>query len=81
MRSIALDAIIRNYPALLEAFERISNESHDDYGRRANGVLAMLEKFSVFFGLKFSYLVFSATEQVPKHFKLKIQQCKRLLNQ
>lgn len=27
-------------------------------------MLAMLEKFSVFFGLKLSYLVFGATEQV-----------------
>ena len=56
MRSIALDAILRNYPALLEAFERISSSSY--------GVLTQLGKFSVFFGLKLSHLVFGGTEQV-----------------
>ena len=71
VRSIALDSVIRNYPALLEAFEIISMESHDDYGRRANGVLTMLEKFSVYFGLKLSFLVFSATEQVSKALQAK----------
>jgi len=62
--NVAIDSVIKNYPALLEAFERISNESH--YGRRTNGVLTMLEKFSVYFGLKLSFLVFSATEQVSR---------------
>ena len=60
MRTAAIDAVLRNYPALLEALETISNESHDDYGRRANGILAQLERFDTYFGLK---LVFSATEQ------------------
>ena len=56
--------MVQNYPALLEAFEVIGRESHGDYGWRGTGVLAMLEKFSVFFGVKLSYLVFGATEQV-----------------
>ena len=64
VRNVAIEAVVRNYSALLEAFEVIGRESHDDYDRRATGVLAMLEKFSVFFGLKLSYLVFGATEQV-----------------
>lgn len=59
VRNVALEAILRNYPALLEAFERISLESHDDYGRRANGVLTQLG-----FGLKLSHLIFGGTEQV-----------------
>ena len=66
IRNVAIDAVLRNYPALLETFERISSESHDDYGRRANGVLTMLDKFSVYFGLKLSFLVFGATEQVSR---------------
>ena len=63
MRTAAIDAVLRNYPALLEAMETISSESHDDYGRRANGILAQLERFDTYFGLKLSHLVFSATEQ------------------
>ena len=56
----AIDSVLGNYPALLEALEIIGNESHDDYGRRANGILVQLERF--IFGLKLSHLVFSATE-------------------
>ena len=40
---------------ILHAFEVIGRESHDDYGRRGTGVLAMLKNFSVFYGLKLSY--------------------------
>ena len=63
VKTAAIEAVLRNYPALLEALETISNESHDDYGRRANGILAQLERFDTYFGLKLSHLVFSATEQ------------------
>lgn len=63
VRTVAIDAVLRNYPALLEALETIGSEAHDDYGRRANGILAQLERFDTFFGLKFSHLIFSATEQ------------------
>ena len=63
VRTEAIEAVLRNYPALLDALETISNESHDDYGRRANGILAQLERFDTYFGLKLSNLVFSATEQ------------------
>ena len=63
VRTAAIEAVLRNYPALLEALKTISNESHDDYGRRANGILAQLEYFDMHFGLKLSHLVFSATEQ------------------
>ena len=60
-----------NYPALLQAFQTIGAESHDDYGRRANGVLSLLEKFNTFFGLKLSFFLFSATEQVSRALQAK----------
>ena len=63
VRTAAIQAVLRNYPALLEALETIGNESYDDYGRRANGIHTQLERFDTYFGLKISYLVFSATEQ------------------
>lgn len=47
----------------MEALETMGKESHDDYGRRANGLLAQLERFQTYFRLKLSYLVFSASEQ------------------
>ena len=59
----AFDAVLKNYAAILQALQQISEQSHDDYGRRANGLLSQLERFDVYFGLKLSFLVFSGTEQ------------------
>ena len=63
VRTAAIDAILRNYSALLETLETIANESHDEYGRRANGSLAQVECFDCYFSLKLSFLIFTATEQ------------------
>ena len=62
VRTEAINAVLRNYPALLEALNQV-RESPDDYGRRAGGILAQLEQFATYFGLKLSFLVFGATEQ------------------
>ena len=41
------------------------NETHrDEYGKRAAGFHALMEKFSTFFGLKLAYLIFCASEQL-----------------
>ena len=45
------------------AVEQIHDETHE-YGRKAGGFLAQMEKFSTFFGLKLSHLIFSGTEQL-----------------
>ena len=63
VRTGSIDAVLRNYAAVLQALQEISEESHDDYGRRANGVMAQLQRFDTYFGLKLSYLIFSGTEQ------------------
>ena len=68
VRTAAIDAVLRNYPhsglrLWMEALETIGKELHDDYGRRANGMLAQPERFQTYFRLKLSYLVFSASEQ------------------
>ena len=59
-------------PLLYESLEQITNESHDDYSRRANGVLALLQRFDTFLGLKLSHLVFTATEQCSNALQGKI---------
>ena len=51
VRTEALNALLRNYAAIVQALEQISEESHDDYGRRANGLLSQLERFDTFIGL------------------------------
>ena len=79
VRNVAIDAVLRNYSTLLQAFERISAESHDDYGRTANGILTMLDKFNVYFGLKISFLVYGATEEVSELCKQEILHYNKLL--
>ncbi|XP_029448223.1 zinc finger MYM-type protein 1-like isoform X2 [Rhinatrema bivittatum] len=66
IRTGAVKSIIDNYSVLCTVMAQIDEESHDEYGRRACAILAMLEKFSTFYGLRLSYLVFSATEQLAK---------------
>ena len=63
VRTGAINAVLNNYDAIIQALDQISGESHDDYGRRANGLLSFMEKFVTYFGLKLSHLVFSGTEQ------------------
>ena len=63
MRTEAINALLKNYAAIVQALEQISEESHDEYGRRTNGLLSQLERFDRFIGLKLFHLVFSGTEQ------------------
>ena len=53
-----------NYYLLCEALLQINSETHDEYGHKAGGFLSQMEKFSTYFGLKLSYLVFAPTEQL-----------------
>ena len=41
-------------------------ESYGEPSRKATGLLALMERFTTFFGLKLSFLVFSATEQLSR---------------
>ena len=69
MRTEALNAVPKNYSAIVQALEQISEETHDDYS--ANGFLSQLERFDTFIGLKLSHLVFSGTEQMSINLKRK----------
>ena len=64
VRTAAVDAIIKNYSTLCQALEQIHAESRDEYGLKAGGFLASLEKFSTYFGLRLSFLLFAASEQL-----------------
>ena len=58
IRTAAISAILSNYETLQATLEQINSETHDDYGRKAGGYLAQMDKFSTFFGLKLAHLVF-----------------------
>lgn len=59
----SIQAILNNYESLRETFE-LSSKGSDDCSRRANGVLALMDRFSTYFGVKLSILIFSITEQM-----------------
>ena len=63
VKTSAIDAILKHYLALLESFETVNAESHDDYGCRTRGVLSLLQRYEMLFGLHLSHLIFSASEQ------------------
>ena len=63
VRTGAVQAIIANYKTLEVTMEE-SSHGTDDCSRHASGVVALMEKFSTFFGLKVSILLFSITEQL-----------------
>ena len=65
-RTGSINAVLVNYEALQAAMEEIIRLCKDEYGARAAGVLALLEKFETFFALKLAHLVFSASEQLSK---------------
>lgn len=66
VRTAALDAVIKNYAIICFELEQISKDSCGEPSRKASGLLALMEKFSTYYGLKLSFLVFSATEQLSK---------------
>ena len=63
VRTGAINAVLKNYPALLQALQTTADTCYNDYGRRANCLLTQLQKFDTYFGLKLSHLIFSGTEQ------------------
>ena len=70
MRSGAMQAIISNYEELQDKMKASSHGS-DDCSRRANGIMALMERFSTYFGLKLSILIISITEQMSIHLQSK----------
>ena len=71
VRTGAIDAILKNYSVISEELEQIEVESHSESSRKALGLLALMERFSTYFGLKLSFLVFSATEQASSTLQYK----------
>lgn len=48
----AIATVLSNYNVLCVALEQINCETHNEYGRKAGEYLALMDRFSTFFGLK-----------------------------
>jgi len=64
VRTQSLRAVILNYSVLQCELDKIGQESSGEASRKALGVLAVMERFTTYFGLKLAFLVFSAMEQL-----------------
>ena len=58
--------MIKRYSVIIDAMEEVNQTTHVEYGLKAAGVLATLEKFEMLFYLKWGHLLFSATEQTSR---------------
>ena len=76
VRTRAIGALLTNYELLLDALE-IIKKGRDEYAMKVNGYLTSMQQFSTFFGLKLSYLIFSATEQLSLHCRGRIPQYRK----
>jgi hypothetical protein len=75
VRTAAFQAILSNYEALKETFE-ISSKGSDECSRRANGVLALMERFSTYFGVKLSILLLVLLNRCLGLCKIRKQVCR-----
>ena len=58
--------MIKRYSVIIDAMEEVNQITHVEYGLKAAGVLATLEKFEMLFDLKWGHLLFSAAEQTSR---------------
>ena len=63
VRATAFKAILSNYAALQSTLE-IVGQGTDEYARKANGLISLMEKFGTFFGISLCILIFEPAEQV-----------------
>ena len=59
----AMQPIVMNYETLQSAME-VSSQGTDDCSRHDSGVLAVMDKFSTYFGLMLCFLIFSMIKQL-----------------
>ena len=64
VRTAAINSVLENYKLLCETLAEVNSTTSDEYGRKAGGFLAQMEKFSTYFGLKLAHLVFAGSEQL-----------------
>lgn len=70
-RTSAIDAVLKDYPILMETMSEVNATTRDEYGLKAGGILAALEKFSTLFGLRLGFLLFATAEEVSKGLQAK----------
>ena len=66
VRDESLHAVIKNDSVILKELDVDSEETKGESSWRSLGIVALMEKFPTYFGLKVSFMMFSAMEQLSK---------------
>ena len=74
VRAKAFTSLLKNYGELQDTLDIVA-EGSDEYARRASGLLALMQQFSTFFGLKLSLAVFAPTEELSATLQAKSASC------
>ena len=64
VRTGAIDAVLKNYLVIQQTLEEIREESSGDISSKSSGLISLMDKFDMYFGLKLSHIVFVAIEQL-----------------
>jgi len=63
VRTKVVDVVIKSCATILDTLEEVHYTTHDECGIKAAGLLAILDKFETYFGLKLSHLLFGAAKE------------------
>ena len=74
VKATAMKSLLDNYLSLQETLDTVA-QGHDEYSTRASGLLALMQKFSTYFGLKLSLKLFSVTETLSTTLQAKDTTC------
>lgn len=69
-----MKSLLENYESLIETLEEVS-KGYDDYARTASGLLALMAKFSTYFGIRMAYQLFSITDLLATQLQTKESSC------
>ena len=64
VRTGAINSVLQNYGTLCATLDEIGADTCGEPAAKALGLQALMTKFAVFLGLKFSVITFSATEHL-----------------
>ena len=64
VRTGALDSVIKNYVVISSELDVVGNDRSGEPSRKSCGLLAMMDKFAVYFGLRLSHMIFAVSEQL-----------------
>ena len=67
-RHVTIEAVLKDYAILMETMEEINVTTHDEYGMKAGGILASLQKF---LGLQLAYTLFGTSESLSRSLQAK----------